>query len=332
MGSDNINELTSKVERDTEMKEEAAASALANLGSDASMDDKDCDSDEEGFEIPQRFTKSGRKRAVPFPLKLMKVLSTKEFREIITWMPSGKSFSIVKPKSFVADILPDHFKSAKFSSFTRKLHRWGFMRHYRGEEAGAFYHKDFQRDRLDLVEKMTCHKAEPVKVTPVRKTVEKRIPVTATQSVAQTIVQRQSVQQPIPMVQNPEIVAKLQQQQQQLKLPEIRQPSLNAAERLNAAIELEVTRRLEERIQAAAVSRHALALMQQQINTPLQRPIQWNAAARLSGLQAQLLAMHQQKQQRNMDASCFSYGTFARMDTQGLDELPPTNIQGAKTA
>ena len=91
----------------------------------------------------------------------MKVLSDKNNAHIITWMPSGKSFSILKPKLFVAEILPDAFKTAKYSSFTRKLHRWGFMRHYRGEEAGAFYHKDFQRGRLELVEQMTCHKAEP---------------------------------------------------------------------------------------------------------------------------------------------------------------------------
>ena len=91
----------------------------------------------------------------------MKVLSDRRFSHIITWMPSGKSFTIVKPKAFVAEILPGHFKSAKYSSFTRKLHRWGFMRHYRGDESGAFYHEEFQRGRLDLVEKMTCHKGAP---------------------------------------------------------------------------------------------------------------------------------------------------------------------------
>ena len=90
----------------------------------------------------------------------MKVLSNKEYRDIITWMPSGESFSIIKPKQFVSDVLPEFFKSAKYSSFTRKLHRWGFMRHYRGEEAGAFYHKDFKKDRLDLVEQMSCHKVD----------------------------------------------------------------------------------------------------------------------------------------------------------------------------
>lgn len=94
--------------------------------------------------------------------QLMKVLSTKEFSDVIAWTPSGKAFNILQPKQFVASILPEHFKSAKYSSFTRKLHRWGFMRHYRGEEAGAFFHKHFRRGRMDLVEKMTCYKPAAV--------------------------------------------------------------------------------------------------------------------------------------------------------------------------
>jgi len=112
------------------------------------------------FKIPQRYTRSGRKRAVSFPLKLMKVLSiqTKQYQEIISWTPSGKAFRVKDSKRFVAEIFPVHFnkRGAKFSSFTRKLHRWGFQRHYRGGEAGSFYHKYFIKDQVDLVEKMSC--------------------------------------------------------------------------------------------------------------------------------------------------------------------------------
>lgn len=131
-----------------------------------SDDDDEGDDDEGGekgnedtsgtFQIPQRFTKSGRKRSVPFPVRLMKVLSEPKFAHIIEWLPSGKSFVIHKPKVFATDILPAHFKSAKYSSFTRKLHRWGFVRHFRGGESGAFFHDDFQKGRLDLAEAMTC--------------------------------------------------------------------------------------------------------------------------------------------------------------------------------
>merc|ERR1719162_60503 len=134
----------------------------------------------------------------------MKVLSSREYSEIIAWMPSGMSFNILKPKAFVAGVLPDEFKSAKYSSFTRKLHRWGFMRHYRGEEAGAFYHKDFQRDRLEMVEEMTCHKADPPKSTHLitaavaqKKALVKPAPLRATAMVQQPHLAR------VPMVAPP---------------------------------------------------------------------------------------------------------------------------------
>jgi hypothetical protein len=262
----------------------------------------------------------------------MKVLSTKEFEDIIAWMPSGKSFSILKPKAFVAQILPEHFKSAKYSSFTRKLHRWGFMRHYRGDESGAFYHKDFEKDRMDLVEKMTCHKAEPPKAPLARKAQPKPVEKAVAPALPALPVQRimprpSSVQKPVPVPQPREIVARLQQQ--------LNAPELGAAERLNAAIEAEVTRRLKERIQAAAMSRHALAVMQHQFNPPAPARQQWNLAA--GGLQAQLLQMQHQKSQLNsqlgLDSSCLAMSTgYPRMEARGLEELPRTNIQGAKTA
>lgn len=110
------------------------------------------------FIEPLRLTKSGRKRATPFPVKLMKVLSKKENVDIVSWTPSGKAFLILKPKVFCSQVLNDEFKSAKYSSFTRKLQRWGFKRHYKGDDAGAFYHKHFQKGRTDLVEKMSCYK------------------------------------------------------------------------------------------------------------------------------------------------------------------------------
>lgn len=223
----------------------------------------------------------------------MKVLSQKEYTEIITWLPDGKSFTIIRPKAFVAEILPDFFKSAKYSSFTRKLHRWGFQRHLRGEDAGAFFHKHFIRGRLDLVERMTCHKDDGTTMdmkqtfiprpivtsgggTSFRDAVARDAPST-TLNVQQTQFQLQ--QQLLQLQQMQEQLQSLQQlQQQNLMLqqhdqqPEhfrgpvqqhqaiqaaSRQESKdgNSVDRLNAAIELEVSRRLNGRIQAAASDR-----------------------------------------------------------------------------
>ena len=45
-----------------------AAAVLTNLG--ISVPQEKAEEEEDDFEIPQRFTKSGRKRAVSFPLKV----------------------------------------------------------------------------------------------------------------------------------------------------------------------------------------------------------------------------------------------------------------------
>jgi len=294
---------------------EAAATALTALSISSKADDGDA---EESFEIPQRFTKSGRKRAVPFPLKLMKVLSDSRFNDIITWTPSGKAFTIVNPKAFVADILPEHFKSAKFSSFTRKLHRWGFMRHYRGDESGAFYHKDFQKDRLDLVEQMTCKAETPSqslaaisKLTPaLKKPVQQPVPsipksenVLRSDSVLRAVVQS-SMQNVVPEL--------------PIQAPLNPAPATIVASHLDAAIEAEVTRRLQERLQQAALSR---MFMQQQLNNPV-IPL---------ALRIQLMEM-QQKKLNSLGGPRIPLSGSHNPHSSGLGGLPRTNIQGAKTA
>ena len=47
-----------------------AAAVLTNLGISSPQQEKAADEEEDDFEIPQRYTKSGRKRAVSFPLKV----------------------------------------------------------------------------------------------------------------------------------------------------------------------------------------------------------------------------------------------------------------------
>lgn len=202
----------------------------------------------------------------------MKVLCQKDFNGIITWLPDGKSFTIVRPKAFVNEILPKYFKQAKYSSFTRKLHRWGFQRHLRGEEAGAFFHKLFQRGRLDLVEKMTCYKPDtrptglPAKAAalPFRDSLLSRPlvrPGMAQQAqLAQGPLEAQFMQDQMRSQLQQQSQPQLQQMQQ---MQQQQMDPLNSVDRLNAAIELEVNRRLKERITAAAISRHSLGLMPQ---------------------------------------------------------------------
>ena len=287
-------------------------------------------------------------------------------------MPSGKSFNILKPKAFTSEILPDFFKSAKYSSFTRKLHRWGFTRLYKGDEAGAFYHKDFQRDRLDLVEKMTCLKTTETTTTKngpgetlateivppgavtsgVQELIHRRSSLPSIQSgivgMPQQAVRRASAAAPLPQhFINPIMPPPLPKQQinipppralptapQHVNVPELpRTHSLDVAAKINAAIELEVSRRLQERIKAAAaqmsqISRASAgglgALFSAQ---PPTIPLNNNDAAS-SSLRAKLIQMQQQKEQLQILAMT----GMIPIPSQGLGEMPRTNIQGAKTA
>jgi len=83
----------------------------------------------------------------PFPQKLMSILSRKEFEDIISWMPEGKSFSIHNKNGFSSVLKSLNLQETKFDSFRRKLHRWGFKVVKKGtKDAVEYYHKFFLRD------------------------------------------------------------------------------------------------------------------------------------------------------------------------------------------
>jgi hypothetical protein len=73
------------------------------------------------------------------------------------WLPDGKSFVIRNPDEFTRQVLPNFFKATKFSSFTRKLYRWGFRQVNRGigpDDPIIFGNEFFQRDDRELMTKM----------------------------------------------------------------------------------------------------------------------------------------------------------------------------------
>lgn len=89
----------------------------------------------------------------------MEILSNEEVNDVVTWLPHGKAFIIYKKKKFAAEVLPKFFKQSKFTSFTRKLNRWGFTRVTRGPETGSYFHKFFLRDQPRLCMQMSCQNA-----------------------------------------------------------------------------------------------------------------------------------------------------------------------------
>jgi hypothetical protein len=298
--------------------------------------------------------------------QLLKVLSNKEYSHIISWMPSGKSFRIHKPKLFADEILPVHFKSAKISSFTRKLHRWKFARHHRGDEAGAFYHENFQKNRIDLVEKMTCYK-EPQNPNPASKACKPSLTTsaaTSSRSPARPVRNKIPAQAVVQQLQVSDIMGPVMQGNAPLGFNLPTSSSLNSAAAvralqstpnasdINAAIEQEVSRRLQERINAAAVSRQAMALMQlnqaraqvlpplafRQQQMPLSSPsfanasplYQPNNSMNLNPVVLALLAQELAAKEKAAFKPHPQEAPYVRRHGRG--SLPPTNIEGAKTA
>jgi len=75
----------------------------------------------------------------------------------VAWSEDGKSFIVKVPDKFVREVIPKFFKPTKFSSFTRKLYRWGFRQVNRGigpDDPIIFGNEYFQRDSPDLMAKM----------------------------------------------------------------------------------------------------------------------------------------------------------------------------------
>lgn len=70
-----------------------------------------------------------RKKEI-FPQKLMEILADTTLSEIVSWLPHGRSFVIIRPDLFCEEVLPKYLPpadsrgSTKYPSFTRKLNRW----------------------------------------------------------------------------------------------------------------------------------------------------------------------------------------------------------------
>jgi hypothetical protein len=57
----------------------------------------------------------------PFPVKLHRILSNTDFSDIISWLPHGRSWRVLKPKAFEEKIIPMYFRHAKYASFMRQV-------------------------------------------------------------------------------------------------------------------------------------------------------------------------------------------------------------------
>jgi len=261
----------------------------------------------------------------------MRVLSIKAFRDIISWTPSGNAFQIHSAKRFVAEVLPEHFKTAKYSSFTRKLQRWGFVRQFRGEDAGAYLHPAFQKGRLDLAEQMTSHKSgESLGPTTALAASDPTVAVAA--PVATSVPAMRS---PAPFLSLPGLTA-LPPTIPVPSLPGSSLPGLGvppslalATNPISTAIELEVARCVQERILAAQrlaleqqiMQERLLGRVQEHLMIQRRESLLMDQLRHSQRLHVQLLREDHKEEEKQ-----------ASPDSQPLQGLPRTNIFSAKSA
>lgn len=87
--------------------------------------------------------------------QLMKLLECGKYEHIISWSPEGRSFVVHNPSLLVKEALPLFFeKPLKYTSFTRKLHRWGFVK----VASNSFFNPKFFRGDLAGASSLSCHK------------------------------------------------------------------------------------------------------------------------------------------------------------------------------
>ncbi len=60
----------------------------------------------------------------PFPVKLHRILSNSEYSDVISWLPHGRSWRVLKPKAFEENVIPIYFRHAKYASFMRQVSLW----------------------------------------------------------------------------------------------------------------------------------------------------------------------------------------------------------------
>ena len=94
---------------------------------------------------------------------LFQMLNDPDIQHITSWQRHGHAFDIHDKDAFVEKVLPLYFPysrskvaNAKYTTFTRKLNRYGFKLMNRGKLAGGYHHPLFHRDRPELAKGIAC--------------------------------------------------------------------------------------------------------------------------------------------------------------------------------
>jgi len=78
----------------------------------------------------------------------------KQEPKVFKWNLEHESFRIIDEDELVNRVLQQHFRTSRFSSFTRNLNIYGFKKIAKGEFAGSYYHPEFKRGGFAAVSRM----------------------------------------------------------------------------------------------------------------------------------------------------------------------------------
>jgi len=82
--------------------------------------------------------------------KVHSMINNESHTGSVGWTPDGTGFVICSKEAFCGNILPAYFGQAKYTSFTRRLKRWGFKRNVTGSYHNDNFHRDMVFDDDDF--------------------------------------------------------------------------------------------------------------------------------------------------------------------------------------
>ena len=106
---------------------------------------------------------------IPFPVILHGIVSDPETDHCIHWLPNGNLFTISDKKKFAKEVMPKLNGQAKFTSFTRRLKRWGFSRIASGPQIGAYQNPDFIKDDPERLKNIKYMHQKPLSMAAIQK-------------------------------------------------------------------------------------------------------------------------------------------------------------------
>lgn len=99
-----------------------------------------------------------KKSKISFADTLMNLLLDEEYSKIVTFLPDDQSFGIINAKVFADEVMPKIFGIRTFSSFVRKLTRWGFERimEKKTHDVDVFRHNLFHKNDWQNCARIKC--------------------------------------------------------------------------------------------------------------------------------------------------------------------------------